>query len=165
MTVNSAPIAAPQKPKKAQEGPAPRQGSDEATTTTGMAALLRREMDRLDSAIRDGTTATLHTASDELRLQAHLGLLDAQDRLGILESFGRGLATRMKDTLETAADVGALQLALANMDLEDAVEERQKRAEKEFHLASDAARKAVSDLWREFEPRFRAFVKDVAKYV
>ncbi len=160
MTVILAPIA-----PTSNVGSAQQQRPEEARKTTGVAALLRRELDRVDGAIRNANTATLKTASDELKVQAHLALLEAHDRLGVLESFGRGPSARLKDALHTAVDTGALQLALANMDLEDAVEARRKRAEQEFRMTRGAARDAFAEMWRDLEPRYRAFVKDVAKYI
>jgi len=139
--------------------------STPASPASATAALLRREIDRLDEVIRDGSAKALSTLSDEHKLQAHLGLLEAKDRLSIIEPFTRSLASRIADRAHVAAETAALQIALANMDLHDFVEERTKRAKAELRDASVAARGVSVDAWRELELRIGAIGKELSKLV
>ncbi len=106
-----------------------------------IARALTLELKHIESRLRDTVHTMLHAASDEARMQAHLGVLEIRDRLGALDPFFR----MVRKPIGTAGHA-KLQLALAGMELHDVVAERVRRARDELALFERATEQALEKL-------------------
>jgi hypothetical protein len=116
----------------------------------GVERALVRELDRIENRLKDAARARLHGAVDEVRLQLHLGLLDARERLELIAPFLRRILGRVErvkhDIKETAAPTAQLQVALARMELKDIVDDRRRRATEELRTIERATEHALDNV-------------------
>jgi hypothetical protein len=99
------------------------------------------ELEHIERKLRDTVRALVLGAVDEARLQAHLGVLEAHDRVTALEPIVRVLRTSL-----TGAGVVHVRLALAAMELNDVVDERRRRAREEIAHIERATEHALERL-------------------
>lgn len=129
----------------------------------GVERSLVRELDRIENQLRQATRTELQGTVDELRLQAHLGVLEAQERFALIEPFLRRVFSSiglLKDKIaDSAAPTAKLQIALGRMDLADFVEERRTRARADLTRAERATERTLEQIGE----RVHAFAREISK--
>jgi hypothetical protein len=102
---------------------------------------LALELEHLEHKLRDTAQLLLRAATDEARLQAHLGVLEAHERLGSLEPFLRSVRKPI-----AAMNEAKLQMSLATMELHGVVDDRRSRARAEVARIARATEHALEKL-------------------
>lgn len=116
----------------------------------GIERALVRELDTIQSRLKDASRTQMQGVVDELRLLIHLGVLDARERLTLVEPFIRRVLGRMERTkrelTDTAAPTAKLQLELARMEAADVVAARRRRAHDELRTVERATEHVLDDI-------------------
>jgi hypothetical protein len=115
----------------------------------GIERALVRELDRVAAGVKDAGTQALRGAVDETAVQLHLGVLEAKERLALIDPFLRKVlhrAERAKSDIKDFAAPAKLHLALARMEIADAIDARRRRAHEELATLDRATEHALDEL-------------------
>ena len=118
--------------------------------------LVAEELDRTADKLR-GSSSSLATLRDEGAVHAHLALLEAKDRLAILEELVKRALAGAASSPTFIGETARMKLALGKMEAADLFEEKRRLLREErrrLQLTTDAA---LLDLAR----RLADIVKDV----
>lgn len=119
---------------------------------------MRTNLDNIKEKLKQAEKSVEDTA-DEALLQAHLGAIEASDRLKemsqSLEEFSHKVATKAQSELDTVA----LRAHLAKMEAEDFWEERGEQLITDFKQSADKVKK----LSMEAATEIKSFLDKVTK--
>lgn len=108
-------------------------------------------------------THNLETTTDEAQLQAHLGTMEAHDKLEVLKETVDDFTFKVSTEAHKDIDTVALRAHLAKMDADDYWEEKSKVLTKEYHESSDKVKdvslQAANDMKVYFDKLLSAFSK------
>ena len=83
---------------------------------------------------------------DEVAVQAHLALLEAKDRLGLLEELVKRALAGAESSPTFIGETARMKLALARMEAADVFEEKRRLLREERRRFQTAADAALADL-------------------
>jgi predicted nucleic acid-binding Zn-ribbon protein len=122
---------------------------------------LSKELEKVSTKINADLVEAVGAATDEARVQGHLGLLELKQRVELLESaLKKGLRGAIKEPT-FLAETAQLQLALARMDAEQAIHDRAKELRQRGHALKHESAEMLKDL----EHKIEQMTAEAAKYV
>lgn len=122
---------------------------------------LAQELDKLSAKITKDLAESVASASDEARVQGHLGVLELKERIELLEgAVKKGLQGASKQPT-FLAETARLHLALARMDAQQAIEERTKELRRDSQKLKGESAVMLKDL----ELKLEQIAAEAAKYV
>lgn len=116
-------------------------------------AALRKVKQRLDASLKDADVIV-----DETQLQAHLGLMEARDRLEASRPVMDDLMQQARDRGHQIMDEAQLKGHLAAMEAEDYWDRDGRDLAKKFADSSDDMLKTATDTIDEMQTRLSAWV-------
>jgi len=96
-------------------------------------------------------TETLHSQTDEARLQAHLATMDAHDQWSYLSHTVTELAHHAQKKGQTELQTAQLQAHLAKMDTRDFMSEKGEQLSRDFQHTKETVEKASHDAAEDLE--------------
>lgn len=93
----------------------------------------------------DSASADISKAGDETTLQAHLGAMEARDKMESMRESIEEFATKVSKDAQTTLDTATLQAHLAKMDAEDFWEKKGKNITDDFNLSRESVEKLSVD--------------------
>lgn len=120
-------------------------------------ATLKTTLKKIGSKLDDSMSQVKDSGerlSDEAELQAHLGLMEAQDKLQSSRKVFEHYLQNTEDTSKTLLDELELKAHLAKMEAEDFWKERGPELSDEFSKSTDAMVKIASTAADEIQQQF-----------
>jgi ABC-type transporter Mla subunit MlaD len=108
-------------------------------------------------------TKDLDQKSDEANLQAHLGAMEAHDKIGNIKESIEEFTKNISTTAETKMDTAALQAHLAKMEAEDFWEKKGKTLTNDFHESREKVQKLTVDAVGEIKDYFEKLTEALTK--
>jgi len=99
-------------------------------------------------------TESLHSQTDEARLQAHLATMDAHDQWSYLSHTVTKLAQHAQKKGQTDLQTAELKAHLAKMDTRDFMSEKGEQLSRDFQRAKETAEQASHDAAKNLERSF-----------
>lgn len=110
--------------------------------------------EQLKTAAKD-----LEEKSDEAQLQAHLGTMEAHDRINNIKESVEEFTQKVSAKTQSELDTVALRAHLAKMEAEDFWEKKGKKISEDFNESGDK----VKELTLEAASEIKAFFEKVSK--
>jgi hypothetical protein len=103
----------------------------------------------------DGASENISKAGEETSLQAHLGAMEARDKMEDIKKGVEEFATKISKDAQTTLDTATLQAHLGKMEAEDFWEKKGKSITEEFNLSKESVEKsaveAINEIGNFFE--------------
>lgn len=105
--------------------------------------------DKLKTASKE-----IEEESEEAKLQAHLGTMEARDKLNSIKESVEEFTHKVSTKAQTELDTAALRAHLAKMEAEDYWEKNGENLTKEFHESKDKVTKLAVEAASEIKEFF-----------
>lgn len=108
-------------------------------------------------------TKDLDKKSDEANLQAHLGAMEAHDKINNIKDSIEEFTEKISSSAETKLDTAALRAHLAKMEAEDFWEKKGKTISSDFNESSEKVQKLAVDAVEEIKDYFEKLTTTLSK--
>jgi len=103
----------------------------------------------------DGASENISKAGEETTLQAHLGAMEARDKMEEIKKSVEEFATKVSKDAQSTLDTATLQAHLAKMEAEDFWEKKGKSITEDFNVSKENVEKlsveAINEIGSFFE--------------
>lgn len=106
----------------------------------------------------DAASENISKAGDETSLQAHLGAMEAREKMEGMKSSMEEFADKVGKEAQIGLDTAALQAHLAKMDAEDFWETKGKRISEDFNSSKENVEKLAVEAMDEITDFFGKLV-------
>ncbi|HIP02668.1 MAG TPA: hypothetical protein EYH01_05580 [Campylobacterales bacterium] len=108
-------------------------------------------------------TKDLDQKSDEANLQAHLGAMEAHDKISNIKESIDEFTQQVSSSVETKLDTAALRAHLAKMEAEDFWEKKGKTLTNDFNESREKVQKLTVDAVGEIKDYFEKLTETLSK--
>ncbi len=108
-------------------------------------------------------TKDLDKKGDEANLQAHLGAMEAHDKISNIKESVEEFTKQVSSSAETKLDTAALRAHLAKMEAEDFWEKKGEEITKDFKDSSEKVQKLTVDAVGEIKDYFEKLTETLTK--
>jgi len=108
-------------------------------------------------------TKDLDQKGDEANLQAHLGAMEAHDKMSNIKESVEEFTKNISETAETKLDTAALRAHLAKMEAEDFWEKKGKTLTSDFNESREKVQKLTVDAVEEIKDYFEKLTQTLTK--
>jgi histone H3/H4 len=105
----------------------------------------------------------LDQKSEEANLQAHLGAMEAHDKLENIKGSVDEFTQKVSSKAQTELDTAALRAHLAKMEAEDFWEKKGKEISREFNESKDKVQKLAVEAASEVKDYFEKLTETLSK--
>ena len=125
---------------------------------------IKQSFSGVKGKLKDAVTA-LDQVGDETKIQAHLGAMEAQDKLegmkGTLEDFTQKISNKA----HTEIDIAKLRAHLAEMEAEDFMETKGAKITQDFNESGEKVKNATIKAAGDVKDYFDKLLEDISKSV
>ena len=108
-------------------------------------------------------TKDLDKKSEEANLQAHLGAMEAHDKISNIKESVEEFTNNVSSKAETTMDTAALRAHLAKMEAEDFWEKKGNTLTNEFNESREKVQKLTVDAVEEIKDYFEKLTETLSK--
>ena len=106
----------------------------------------------------DGASENISKAGDETSLQAHLGAMEARDKMEGMKDSMEDFTQKVGKDAQTVFDTASLQAHLAKMEAEDFWEKKGKGISEDFNSSKESVEKLAIEAMDEISDFFGKLV-------
>lgn len=123
---------------------------------------MKKNFSRVNEKLKTATK-DLDKKSDEANLQAHLGAMEAHDKMSNIKESVEAFTKNISETAETKLDTVALRAHLAKMEAEDFWEKKGKTISSEFSESREKVQNLTLEAVGEIKDYFEKLTETLSK--
>lgn len=135
---------------------------DFADDATELWADMKKNFSGVNEKLKTATK-DLDKKSDEANLQAHLGAMEAHDKINNIKESVDEFAKQVSSSAETKLDTAALRAHLAKMEAEDFWDKKGKTITDDFSESREKVQKLTVDAVGEIKDYFEKLTETLTK--